>query len=181
MPTVFLSPSTQEYNLFITSTGSEEYWMNLIIDAMIPYLEASGIQYGRNDPEGTVGTSVRMSNEGNYDFHLAIHSNASPETMPGAFQGPNIYYFTTSTLGQQAAEIFANNFRAIYPNPELVITVPSTALYELRNTIAPAVLVEVAYHDNWSDATWIQDNVDAIARAMVLSLTEYFGVPFVNP
>ena len=53
MASVFLSPSTQEYN--ITTTGnSEEYYANLITDAMIPYLNASNISYGRNDPDGNV-------------------------------------------------------------------------------------------------------------------------------
>ena len=34
MPRIFLSPSTQEYNPYITGNGSEEYFMNLIADAM---------------------------------------------------------------------------------------------------------------------------------------------------
>ena len=34
MPRIFLSPSTQEYNPYITGHGSEEYFMNLIADAM---------------------------------------------------------------------------------------------------------------------------------------------------
>ena len=49
MPTLFLSPSTQEYNPYIDG-GNEEYYMNLIADAMEPYLTASGIEYVRNDP-----------------------------------------------------------------------------------------------------------------------------------
>ena len=35
MPTLFLSPSTQEFNPFIDG-GNEEYYMNLIADAMEP-------------------------------------------------------------------------------------------------------------------------------------------------
>ena len=82
MASVFLSPSTQHYNLYVTG-NSEEYYTNLITDAMIPYLEASGIYYGRNDPDGTVSTSIAMSNAGSYDLHLAIHSNAAPEHLSG--------------------------------------------------------------------------------------------------
>ena len=37
MPKIYLSPSTQEYNPYITGNGSEEYFMNLIADAMEPY------------------------------------------------------------------------------------------------------------------------------------------------
>ena len=31
--------------------GSEEEWMNRLADAMIPYLDASGIRYVRNTPD----------------------------------------------------------------------------------------------------------------------------------
>lgn len=48
MPTIYLSPSTQEYNIFYDGEGSEEYYMNLIADAMEPYLVSSGIEFVRN-------------------------------------------------------------------------------------------------------------------------------------
>jgi len=181
MPTVFLSPSTQEYNPFITGNGNEEYWMNLITDAMIPFLDASGVAWSRNDPSGTVSNSIAMSNAGKYNLHLAIHSNASPESTPGMFRGPNVYYYATSQEGRRAADIIAANMRTIYPIPDLVITVPNTTLSELRRTVAPTVLVEVAYHDNWEDANWIQNNVESIAQALARSVTEFLGVPFVTP
>ena len=42
MPTIYLSPSTQEYNYFL-SGGTEEQYMNLLADYMEPYLLSSGI------------------------------------------------------------------------------------------------------------------------------------------
>ena len=51
MPIVFLSPSTQDWNPYVTGSGSEEYWMNRIVDAMEPYLRSNGIRYRRNDPD----------------------------------------------------------------------------------------------------------------------------------
>ena len=44
----------------------------------------------------------------------------------------------------------------------------------------PSVLLETAYHDNVEDAEWIRDNINAIARNLVQSLTQYFGIPFVE-
>ncbi|MDO4732562.1 MAG: SH3 domain-containing protein, partial [Bacillota bacterium] len=63
----------------------------------------------------------------------------------------------------------------------LVGTTPSRNLYELNNTKTTAVLLETAYHDNREDAEWIISNLNLIARALVLSLTQYFGIPFVEP
>jgi len=180
MASVFLSPSTQEYNIYVTG-NSEEYYANLIADAMVPYLRASGISFGRNDPSGTVSTSIALSNAGNYNLHLAIHSNAAPESLSGLIKGPDVYYYRDSSRGKAAADIFANNLKLIYPDPSLVSTVPTTTLVELRRTKAPAVLVEVAYHDNVEDANWIINNIEEIAENLALSVADFLGVPFIEP
>ena len=99
MPTIYLSPSTQEYNLFVTG-NSEEYYANLIADAMIPYLRASGIGFVRNDPGGTVSDSIANSNAGNYDLHFAIHTNAASESLSGRLRGPDVYYYANSSRGK---------------------------------------------------------------------------------
>ena len=69
----------------------------------------------------------------------------------------------------------------IYPNPSLVKTVATTTLGEVRRTKAPSVLFEVAYHDNPADADWIKANIKNIARNLVISLTDYFNIPFNEP
>ena len=181
MPNLFLSPSVQQYNPYINGLGSEEYYMNLIADAMEPYLYASGITFTRDNPDDTLSQAIALSNAGNYDFHLALHSNAAPANLSGQIQGPDIYYYSTSTEGKRAAEIFQENLKVIYPDPNLVNTIPNTTLGELRLVKAPSNLIELAYHDNLEDAMWIINNINVIARTLVLSLTEYFGIPFVDP
>ena len=181
MPNLFLSPSVQQYNPYINGLGSEEYYMNLIADAMEPYLYASGITFTRNNPDDPLSQAIALSNAGNYDFHLALHSNAAPANLSGQIQGPDIYYYSTSTEGKRAAEIFQENLKVIYPDPNLVNTIPNTTLGELRLVKAPSNLIELAYHDNLEDAMWIINNINVIARTLVLSLTEYFGIPFVDP
>ena len=70
MPNIYLSPSTQEYNPYITGSGSEEYWMNRIADAMEPYLRANTIRFTRNTPEMTAASSIAQAARGSYDFYL---------------------------------------------------------------------------------------------------------------
>lgn len=180
MPIIYLSPSTQEFNPY-NGGGNEEYYMNLIADAMIPYLNATGIEYTRNTPDMTAATSIVASNSGNYDLHLALHSNAAAGTNSGRIRGSEVYYYSGSVNGQRAAEIIANNLKLIYPNPDNVRTVPTTTLGEVRRTKAPSVLIEFAYHDNEEDANWIRNNINAIAENVVLSLADYFEIPFMMP
>ena len=178
MPSVFLSPSTQEYNPYIDG-GNEEYYMNIITDALIPYLEASGIEYERNDPSKTFANSVRLSNSGNFDLHLALHSNAAPPQNSGKFTGSQVYYYTVQ--GKKAADIFANNLKEIYYNPENVKTVPTKTLGELNRTKAPAILIELAYHDNPDDAEWIRDNIGTIAQNLAISISDFLGIAEQSP
>lgn len=180
MPRVYLSPSLQEYNTYING-GTEEEITNEIADAMEPYLMASGIEFVRNRPEMTLGEAITDSNSGDFDFHLAIHSNAAPESMAGALTGPDVYYYASSPYGKEMAEIIADEFRTIYPNPDKVDAVPTVTLRELRRTNVPSALVEVAYHDNPDDAAWIKENIRLIAEALSRSLTRYFNIPFVEP
>lgn len=177
MPNIYLSPSTQEFNPY-AGGGNEEQYMNLIADAMEPYLAASGISFTRNTPDMTAASSITASNSGNYDLHLALHSNAS---ATGTARGIEAYYSPASERGKRLAEIIARNLQLIYPLPNSSRIVPTTSLGEVTRTRAPSVLVEIGYHDNPEDAQWIRNNVNAIAENLVLSLTEYFGIPFNYP
>ena len=175
MPRIHLSPSLQEYNPFYGG-GSEEEVMNLIADAMEPYLAADGIEYLRNAPEMTLGQAIADSNNSNVDFHLAIHSNAAPLSVAGTRRGPVVYYYATSPYGRQMAELIADELREIYPDPSKVQVLPTTTLRELRRTNAPSALVEVAYHDNPEDAAWIRGNIDEIGKALSNAVAAYFGL-----
>ena len=180
MASIFLSPSVQEYNKYLTG-GDEEQYMNLIADAMMPYLEASGIYVTRNDPDEPLSAAIAASNAGVYDLHLALHSNASPESLSGQLQGPDVYYYRDSIRGQEAATVFANNLKWLYPIPDLVTIIPNTTLAELRRVTAPAVLLELAYHDNYFDVEWLKNNIDAIAYNLSVSVADFLGVEFVTP
>lgn len=177
MPVIYLSPSTQEFNEYITG-GSEEYWMNLLADAMEPILTSSGIRYIRNTPDMTAASSILASNAGNYGLHLALHSNASGEGQAGQNRGILAFYYPGSVQGLRATQLLVDGLKAIYPLPNLVRTEPTTTLGEIRRVRAPSVLLELGYHDNYEDAVWITSHIDAMAENLVLSLTEFFGIPF---
>lgn len=180
MPKVFLSPSTQEWNPYATE-GNEELYMNRIADRMEPYLRSSGIQYVRNDPNKNVSGAIKDSNSAYYDVHLALHSNAAPERLSGKLRGIDIYYAPKSFDSERLANIIANNLKSIYPLPEKSNAVPTNSLGEVLQTNAVAVLCELGYHDNYADEAWIKNNLESIAKNLVQSLCDYFGIPFILP
>ena len=181
MPIIYLSPSTQEWNEYVTGSGSEEYNMNLLADALEPYLLANGIQYRRNSPDMTAASSIREANSGWYDFYLALHSNGAPEGRYGQERGIIAFYYPGSSQGQRGAELIAEELRQIYPLPNKVTTRATTTLGEVRQPRFPAVLLEIGYHDNYADAVWVEGHRDAIAQQIARGLTAYFGLPFIYP
>ena len=129
----------------------------------------------------TAASSIQEANRGYYDLYLALHSNAAPEGRYGEERGILAFYYPGSVLGQRAAQLMAEELRKIYPIPELVTTRATTTLGEVSRSKAPAVLMEIGYHDNYADATWVEGHMDAIAQQLARGLTRYFGLPFIYP
>lgn len=180
MPSVFLSPSTQEWNKYATK-GNEEEYMNRLSDLMEPYLVSSGIEFTRNDPSRNVNGAINDSNNGWYDVHLALHTNAGGGQYAGVSRGIELYYSPYSEYSRRLATIMANNLETVYPVPSKVTTIATTSLAEVTRTKAVAVLAELGFHDNTEDEAWIKNNLPVIARTMVQSLCDYFGIPFIEP
>ncbi len=179
MPRLYLSPSLQDFNLY-AGGGNEEYYMNLLADEMEPYLTSSGITFLRSDPATQeLQDVIRQSNASDIDLHLALHSNAAGEGKEGQVRGVEVYYDPKDSFSRKAAELMAEEMRKIYPLPSEIRILPTTTLAEVVRTNMPAILLEVAYHDNWEDAQWIRDNLGAIAQAVVKGVCAYFGIPFV--
>ncbi|MEG0615272.1 MAG: N-acetylmuramoyl-L-alanine amidase [Oscillospiraceae bacterium] len=178
MPKIFLSPSTQEWNSYVNG-GNEQLYMNYLADRIEPYLRSSGIDFVRNDPAKNVVGAIADSNKGDYDLHLALHSNAAGGDYAGKIRGVDIYYSPTSEPSEDLATIMANNFKEIYPLSDKSRAVPTTSLGEVTQTNAVSILAEIGYHDNVEDEAWLKANLTPIAKNIVLSLTDYFGIPFI--
>ncbi len=179
MPSIYLSPSTAEQQLTVAG-GSEEYYMNLVADAMVPYLKASGIDFVRNNPGMTVPQIVEQSTSQYHDMHLILNMESCVGNLAGLIRGLEVLNYTGSPGGSQASVIFSNNLKMIYPDPNLVSVSSDRLDPEVRDPDAVTVKINLGYCDNLADITWLQNNINKIARTLVMSLTEYLGIPFVD-
>ena len=128
MPIIYLSPSTQDWNAYVTGSGSEEYHMNRLADALEPYLLSNGIRYRRNRPDMTAGSSIREANRDYYDLYLALHSNAAPEGRYGEARGIIAFYYPGSAQGERAAELIADALNSVlFPEMQTVVLLETMA------------------------------------------------------
>ncbi|AEE95801.1 N-acetylmuramoyl-L-alanine amidase family protein [Mahella australiensis] len=173
---VYISPSTQEHNQYVNG-NTEEYWMNKIADVVCNLLVKSGITVYRNKPEMELKQVVADSNAKKPDIHFAIHSNA------GGGRGCEVYALLVyddngkikPTEGYKLAQAVYNRVSALTPTSDRGVK-QGNHLYEIKNTIAPAALIEVAFHDNPQDAAWITSNIEPIGKAIAQGICDYFGV-----
>jgi len=168
---VYISPSVQDWNVGVGNYGTEEQRMQAIGERVETLLKNSGFTVFRNKPEMSLQEIAKESNNLAVDIHVAIHSNA------GGGQGTEVWYYEGSVKGKKLAQVLYNEVAPLSPSPDRGIKT-STKLYELRKTKAPAVIIEVAFHDNVQDAVWIINHTNEIAAAIARAICKYFNVPF---
>ena len=179
MTDVYISPSLQEWNIGYGGYGSEESRMNLIADVLDYELKRHGLTTARNAPSMSLSEAVADSNRVNPKVHVALHSNAAN----GQARGAEVYAHRFGGNAERLAQLVYDEIEAISPAEGLGVkegysTFGGQGMYELRRTKAPAILAEVAFHDNPDDAQFIIDNIYELGQAVAKGVLEYFGIDY---
>ncbi|NLB54940.1 MAG: N-acetylmuramoyl-L-alanine amidase, partial [Lentisphaerae bacterium] len=170
--TVYLSPSMQEENIGVGDYGTEEKRMNAVCDVVQNVLQKHGVTTYRNRTDMTLREIVSDSNSKKPDIHLAIHSNAGGSSNAGRARGAEVYCYRFGGEGERLARAVYDRISAITPSSDRGVKEshshfgPGRPLYETAKTIAPAALVEIAFHDNLEDAAWIINNTKLIGTEL---------------
>jgi N-acetylmuramoyl-L-alanine amidase len=177
---VYLSPSNQYANYGVSSTGftNEKAMMNKITDSLQKYLKENGVKVYRNNPSTDINTWLSESNYVKSDLHLAIHSNASENHD---VHGMEMYVDSATSKSLSIANKIYNNLYQIYPNKDETsnrgVKYSNKSLGEANDSfISCGTLIEIAYHDDYDDALWMVNNIDAIAKNIGDSILEYYQV-----
>lgn len=176
---VYLSPSCQTWNPYSDGTGSEEYHMRQIAEAMPKYLQQYGIESvlaapqsgSRENQRNTIVSRVKQAVNTKCDLYLSIHSNArdgGPKT-----NGTLILYPSQSASSQRFALTLADNF--IYPDKSAIDFGTKDVLWEMFMPPMPHCLIETAYHDNAADESWIENGTESIAQNLAYCVALYAG------
>jgi N-acetylmuramoyl-L-alanine amidase len=151
--------------------------MNQLADVCEEFLRQHEITVYRNRPEMSLAQVVADSNSKKPDIHFAIHSNA------GGGRGCEVFCHRWGGEGEKLSRAIYAELEPLTPSADRGIREgcnrfgPGKPLYELANTYAPAVLVEVSFHDNPDDAAWIVNNIETIGTALARGILKYFGIP----
>ena len=131
------------------------------------YLRAVGYDVKLFQYDG-LGEICFDANNWKADLFVSIHCNAATGSAKGT---------ETFTSGGAKSTRLANCIQTQLVNSLPVVNrgVKTANYYVLKNTDAPAVLVETAFIDNTDDAKLLLDREDDFARAIARGVTDYFS------
>jgi len=114
---------------------------------------------------------VRMANEWPADYFISIHCNANPNP---AINGTEIYLYQYNTQAHWMAQHIMTGITQTVGTKNNGIRL-NPALYVLRRTQMPSLLIELGYLTNSSDAQKLKNNQYQFAYGIYLGILRYFG------
>lgn len=173
MPSIYLSPSTQQNNIGVDGV-SEEVRMNALARDVGALLTRRGITVYYNNPNWTLDQIISDSNAKNPDLHLSIHSNAGggsgTETWCYGISGTNSAAFGSRLQAALAGALELPD-RGIKDS-----TVPGFRWAEVVRVTATSVLTEVYFHDNAADILRFNQRRNSVVQAMAGIISEWFDL-----
>lgn len=150
------------------------YLQNLLIED--PRFE---VRVSRPEPDTVLGINnttslaerVRLANDWPANYFISIHCNSNPNP---AINGTEVYIYQYFTQSQWLAEQVMSGINQMVGTRNNGIR-ENQSFYVLRNTNMPAILIELAYLSNVSDAEKLRNNQYQFAYGIYLGILRYFG------
>lgn len=182
-PIIYLSPSLQDENSGVANTGysTEEAMMNKVADVVEPILKEAGFVVYRNNIKMDLTKCVNDSKKRGVDLHIAFHSNASSGSYSGKYTGIETWkYDNNNEIVNEISKLLQKNIMKTYYNQNKNRGVKNSIdIGGLRETnplkVDNGILMELGFHDNYSDAIWISNNIKNIGTNIAKTLIKYYN------
>ena len=147
--------------------------MNKIANILIPILTKDGrFSVKRNSPSMDVYQIAQDSNTWGADIHVAIHSNA------GGGVGTEVYAYAPKTNSERLAQALYDQIAPLSPGADRGVKY-NPKLIEVGDSVhATAALIELGFHDNQADATWIAYNSQSIANGLYKGICDFYSYDY---
>lgn len=174
---VFLSPSTQEDNVYACdSTVTEEAAMWMITRQLKILLEDAGYEVYLCGEDDNVMQKVEYGNSLGCGAYVAIHSNSGGESGDG--KGTEIFYNSNIAGSLALAEYIYNHVAALTPTEDRGVKDQTQRdLYEINNNQTACCLLEVEFHDDMTTSRWILDHTNELAASIRDGIMDYLNNP----
>lgn len=163
MPTAY----TETQNV----SGNYEYYLKLIINEINECLNLSGISYSEEN---------QVPQRNSDSVKIIFTENSESNIIPADTRGIYIFFTPGNPESKRLATILSKNLGNIYYDSVDVKMISENINENNENSEIPTVTIGLGFENNDEDIKWIRENTENIAKSVVMSLSEYFGLPFVS-
>lgn len=149
------------------------------------HLERCGIAVTETRPDGAAVSLAQRCAIANgiagLDLFVSLHSNAAGGSGWSSARGWSAYIYDAGGKREQAAQAILARVRETGTAVRSTPIVQDPALYVLKHTAAPAVLIEHAFHTNADDVANLKDAAwrASVAAAESRGIADHLGVAWV--
>lgn len=186
IPVVYLSPSCQYDNEYITGGTNEQREMEAVAKIVKQILNKEyNCRTFIATPKLDIHRRPDEALDRGADIYIAIHSNATGSSA--VLHGSNVYIFPTCDQGDILAQNIVSELDMIAPakpnfSPRITEgmsvfdNIGYAEIREPSNYGMISVLAETEFHDNAVGSNWIISHHNEIARAYVNAIVKTFGI-----
>lgn len=168
---IYLSPSDQNDNKYAYGDYTEAQICRKIAESALKHINRqTGMTAKLAGKSLSISERVSESNEWGADVHMAIHTNA------GGGDGTLVLCWKGNKNNKYVKAIY-NSVASLTPTSDDGIR-ENTSLYEIKNSVAVCVYLEVEFHDNSTYAKWIVNHIDDIGEAIAKGVCSAAGIPY---
>lgn len=187
--TVVLDAGHDAGNLANRSPDGTYYEHEFCLDMakrMAAHLRRCGAAVTETRPDGgAVSLAARCAAANavaGLDLFVSLHSNAAGSAGWSDARGWSAYLYGEGGAREQAAKAILTRVRETGTAVRSSPIVYDPALYVLKHTAAPAVLIEHAFHTNRNDVENLKSESwrAALARAQARGIAEFLGLAWVE-
>lgn len=170
---IYLSPSSQDKNIYAAKNTNEEVQCNRIAEFARIALLRCGLE-AKKAPQGqSMYDNVAESNAWGADLHIPVHTNA------GGGDGTLVMVLSKTAERMKYAQPIYNALAAVSPGKDDGIRAVSN-LYEINRSRCICVYVECEFHDDPALAEWIVANAKALGEALAKGVCDAAGVEYIG-
>ena len=186
--TVCLDPGHDAGNTANKSPDGTYYEHEFCLDMgkrIKAHLERCGVTVAMTRNTGTAVTLANRCKIANaiqgLDLFVSLHSNAAAGSGWSSAKGWSTYIFSTGGKAETAAKNILKAVKAVGVAVRSTPIVTDPELYVLKGTVAPAVLIEHAFHTNQEDVANLKDDTwrASVAAAEAQGIVAYLGLSWV--
>ena len=174
MPRIYISPSTQERNIGKAPFTNGEVQMNKITDVLLAlFVRDTRFTAKRNNPSmDDVYKIAEDSNSWLADIHIPIHSNA------GGGVGTEVFAYGPNTNSERLCKALYNQIAPLSPGADRGVKYNPKLIEVGNNVNATSGYIELGFHDNQTEATWLATNSQQIASGLYKGICDFYGYDY---